>query len=142
MNLQQQVTSLEISKKLKELGVKQESLFWWINEHLVYKTDMGAYLQNGGGIAERTFGCADKLSAFSVAELGEMLPIHLIKQSNANEKVVFEYHLFFSKQPNGYAIWYGQNYFDDKGYQIEKIEVDARGKMLIYLLENNLLPKE
>lgn len=32
MNLEQQVTNLELSKKLKSLGVKQESLFWWVRE--------------------------------------------------------------------------------------------------------------
>jgi hypothetical protein len=29
MNLNQQVCSLELARKLKELGVKQESYFWW-----------------------------------------------------------------------------------------------------------------
>jgi len=32
MNLEQQVVSLEYAKRLKELGVKQESLlFWWVD---------------------------------------------------------------------------------------------------------------
>jgi hypothetical protein len=30
MKLEQQVTSLELSKKFRGLGAKQESLFWWI----------------------------------------------------------------------------------------------------------------
>ena len=29
MKLEQQVVSLELAKKLKELGVKQDSLFYW-----------------------------------------------------------------------------------------------------------------
>jgi uncharacterized protein HemX len=29
ISLEQQVVSLELAKRLKELGVKQESLFWW-----------------------------------------------------------------------------------------------------------------
>ena len=33
MNLSDQVTSLELSKCLHELGVKQNSLFWYIEWH-------------------------------------------------------------------------------------------------------------
>ncbi len=30
MKFEEQVCSLQIAKKLKELGVRQESLFWWL----------------------------------------------------------------------------------------------------------------
>jgi len=33
MQLEKQVVSLELAKKLKELGVKQESLFYWVGDH-------------------------------------------------------------------------------------------------------------
>lgn len=77
MKLEQQVTSLEISKKLKELGVKQESYFWWQLEH-------NNELSNGclsfcpSVIVPKSYhdGTSPKsgfISAFTVAELGEML---------------------------------------------------------------------
>ena len=59
MKLENQVCSLELSKKLKELGVKQESLWWWANENLFEKEKVNTTL------------CS---SAFIAAELGEILP--------------------------------------------------------------------
>ena len=65
MNLEDQVCSLELAKKLKELGVKQESIFWWIE------------FVNGWELRFATFKVPtlnDVISAFTVAELGEGLP--------------------------------------------------------------------
>jgi hypothetical protein len=74
MLLEYQVVSLELAKKLKELGVKQESLFYWVHA-------------NGDGIGswDQTIPIISYIpkienyhltiaSAFTVAELGEMLP--------------------------------------------------------------------
>lgn len=64
MKLEQQVTSLEISKRLKELGVKQESYFIWVEEgwrHIPFLSD-------------RNHGYVGSCSAFTSSELGEMLP--------------------------------------------------------------------
>lgn len=68
MEIKQQVCSLEIAKKLKELGVKQESIFWYRN-----------YRSLVTGIFEIGFMGEDRLmdgfqySAFTVAELVAML---------------------------------------------------------------------
>ena len=35
MKLEDQVSSLKPSKKLKELGVKQESLWWWLEDSAI-----------------------------------------------------------------------------------------------------------
>jgi hypothetical protein len=71
MKLEQQVTSLELSKQLKELGVKQESVFWWnvlFNSGETELENFQRYKTSDGS------PCDDSISAFTVAELGEMLP--------------------------------------------------------------------
>ena len=69
MKLEEQVISLESAKRLKELGVEQESLFYHVRltdtpdgrEHwLIRNTPWGN-------------GCVFEASAFTVAELGEEL---------------------------------------------------------------------
>ena len=145
MKIEQQVTSLEISKRLKELGVKQESLFWW---RLGYSTsesfDNGVSLGKHGnfrdyeltyypkpryGTADLKWNQADlqklyetELSAFTVAELGEMLPSWIGHPQELPRKTEDKW----SFQIKGF-------------YDLADTEADARGKMLICLLENNLL---
>ena len=43
MKLENQVVSLEIAKSLKELGVKQESLFYWVSRG----NGVWVWLENG-----------------------------------------------------------------------------------------------
>jgi len=67
MKLEDQVVSLELARKLKALGVEQKSLFKWTDEisgkpYIVYSQDKNYSYH---------------YSAFTVAELGEMLGIHL-----------------------------------------------------------------
>jgi len=70
MTLEDQVTSLEISKRLKEFGVKQESLWFWyepkglkVNPSLICDIDQ-----------DKVDNYEYSSSAFTVAELGELLP--------------------------------------------------------------------
>ena len=62
MKLQDQVTSLELSRKLKKLGVKQESIWYWycLGEDYAIRYRTPSVIKKG-------------YSAFTVAELGEML---------------------------------------------------------------------
>src|SRR5207237_834898 len=64
MQLEEQVVSLELAKKLEELGVKQVSYFYWIRRKPFNDYSLGTDVYK-----ETTF-----YSAFSVAELGELLP--------------------------------------------------------------------
>lgn len=118
MKLEQQVTSLELSKKLKALGVKQESLFWWS----VY--DGGNTKEKPGIIFtdDANHGFEEDLtSAFTVAELGDMLPDRDITSFNHK------------------GTWYCEIASWINAKAEDGFEANARAKMLIYLLENNLI---
>lgn len=65
MKLEDQLCSLELAKKLKDLGVKQESAFDWV------ESPKGTILLRGRH--ETTRFRANKTCAFTVAELGEIM---------------------------------------------------------------------
>ena len=152
MKLEQQVCSLELSKRLRELGVKQESLFGWILRGV--KPD--EYKLWTSGSIEEYLG--DATSAYTVAELGEMLPKFISNYEFAPNPTVCvgEYSLFYSPQHNGdphehqvlyqYSpraiVWKPDSSPLPQVFSLlEKAhtEADARAKMLIYLVENNLI---
>ena len=109
MKLEQQVVSLELAQKLKSLGVKQESAFYW---HGGLQFPYLVQRKNG----------SDTISAFTVAELGELLPVNV--------------QLPFKKEGLAQEYWYWSS---EKGRHRENTEADARAKCLVYLLENNLI---
>ncbi len=68
------VTTLETSKRLKELGVKQDSVFIWIKESLEVKDDITLYdLDKYNDII---------FSAFTAEEIGDLLPEYCDKNGN------------------------------------------------------------
>ena len=140
MKLEQQVVSLELAKKLKELGVRQESCFYWSipspdkaedeKTRIILQKDCEVMLCHKQSEWGEFF---ESVSAFTVAELGEMLPL-LTKcwkgePSDGNEGDWICEFMDFDKY--GFA----------KGMKVTTAdtEADARAKMLIYLIENNLL---
>jgi len=126
MKIENQVCSLKLAKKLKELGVEQLGLFSW------YKVKE----RFGDGIKIEVINnmyaddvCGDGVevvcSAFSVAELGEILPKNFVQQRD---------------HWNKFLVWLIEN--DGKEIRPEtraKSEANARAKMLVYLLENKLI---
>lgn len=129
MELSKQITNKEISQRLKELGVKQESLYNWAKD---FDTSMqGWQLTTLSQVEDR-----EMYSAFTVAELGEMLPTDIkIKKRT--------YWLNTARMSHGWSVGYvsrkGDYYLMNEHESIEVTEADARGKMLIYLLENHLI---
>ena len=114
MKLKDQVISLELARKLEKLGVEQKSLFWWWKDAL----DRNRITMTPRLSTKYT-------SAFTVAELGEMLPKERIsKHSESNDWVCG----IQPENSNGFL-----------NYSVAETEANARAKMLIYLLENGLI---
>jgi len=126
MKLEEQVCSLELAKKLKELGVKQESLFYW-------STYDDGNSKERPGIAfvddcNLSF-MEDLVSAYTVAELGEMLKTKSDRAYLAPVPV--------NGRWNAPSVREGK--IVDLGRFGVMTEADARAKMLIYLIENKLI---
>lgn len=113
MTLEQQVTSLELSKKLKELGYPQRGLFCWIEGCLMSTYDYSTMIMD--------------FVAPTVAELGEKLPKkwHTIKIDRAR--------WIGGLDPMDNEM---REKYRDYGAVEAQTEADARAKMLIRLLEN------
>jgi hypothetical protein len=117
--LEKQVCSLDLAKRLKELGVKQESLFYW--EGLQVDVEKMRWRINK---ANKNHNSA-KYSAFTIAELGEMLPDQVSSWRTGIEWICSHDEL----AETGQAV----------PEQRTSTEADARAKMVCYLVENGLL---
>lgn len=136
MKLEDQVVSLELAKKLKELGFKQESICYWslydINEpndpRVVYDNFRVINMDPRKDITEELrIG-----SAYTVAELGEILP-HMIFMDDPTDFDGIETYYYDNR-------WFVKYEFSKKVFTVnDKKEADARAKMLIYLKKNKLI---
>lgn len=125
MKLEEQVVSLELAKRLAKLGVKQDSLFRW------YESDTGVAV-----VMLEADAKANDASAFTVAELGEMLPQYIKNLKRGDFWLAIADSADLPETLESKAITFGRH------QEIERTEADARAKMLIYLLENDLLKAE
>jgi hypothetical protein len=73
MKLEYQVCSLELAKRLKELGVKQESEFQWVNNDPSRTDALAIYVYHNDFIQEHGAESSVVCSAFTVAELLNIL---------------------------------------------------------------------
>ena len=127
MPLEHQVCSHELATRLAELGVQQESVFWWVDRTLTYTGGRASHAQLQGGIA-----------AFTVAELGEMLPDDIIIPSK-NGKPHTHWLRFGRYRVAGNRFWcaYPGGTARTNLEERAHTEADARAKILIYLLEHH-----
>jgi hypothetical protein len=147
MKIEYQVCSLELAQKLEKLGVKQESYFWWVNrtappynEAFWFVSPLPKLRDEAWNVIPKDCTADDvenakklfehyelgNYSAFTVAELGEMLKravnIDLPLWDASNSDYVGHVH-----------------YGGVTASLIADTEADARTKMIIYLLENKLI---
>jgi hypothetical protein len=135
MKIEDQVCSLELSKQLKGIGVKQESLFFWIItgcEKCTEKNELVYAYKADGNPPNNCY------SAFTASELGEFLPFFIEYKDKK-----YWYHTGKVNKNNEYYNEHEVNYTYNEEATIGLLrgntEADARAKMLIYLLENNLM---
>jgi len=145
MKLENQVCSLEQAKKLKELGIKQDSLISFFGDETPRLMDNCAVgVEYGPWIyldtTEPANNQAESLrqdiqntiplaAAFTVAELGVMLPSETLTIRRGSEDSEF---------PN----WEWENESHQNGWGTFNTEAQARADHLIMLLEKKLITRD
>ncbi len=153
MPLEHQDVSLELAQKMKELGFKQESLYYYAHQgelrtyDSLYKSYVEDYNDKDTPFSGkfhhwlREVNGGEIYSAYTVAELGEMLPSGISKDGK-NYRITLVNgnglkYLDYATYENGIAVWLLNGY--PMLANSKDTEADARAKTLIYLVENGLL---
>lgn len=128
------VTSLELSRKLKEAGVSQESSFyWWEIEN---KDSFLSYCDDdySGATNSKCF------SAYTAGELAELLP-ETIQNKDFKEETYFKptCFLIMEKAGTGWMVDY-KNRFDTCYFEIfHENLIEAMSLMLLKLKEEGVV---
>ncbi len=138
MKLENQVCAREWSKKLGKLGVKQESLWYWVHFKSVTGYKQIVLWKKDRALGNQPKGFGEKIgiySAFTCAELGEIISD---KTSWWEDKGIYIF--------NDCSTWFVQMRKWGYGEIIHDVNrellANALAKMLVYLLENKLIDME
>lgn len=128
MKLEQQVVSLELAQKMKELGFKQESLFYWNlwngqGDDFLFQIHYNKPVLRGDGVLPK-----ETCSAYTVAELGEFLDKATSTPLIKAYIEVMDFNPMLME-----AIPLAQHMLNLAQ------QPDIAAKMLIYLVENKLI---
>lgn len=143
MKLEQQCVSLELAKKLKELGVKQDSLFYWYSTKLHKEKDEFVNYGDLEKESQHLFPTKIICSAFTVAELWSLLPKELYVPYKGNSGKKRKYpqhiHLFSYGDGQGVCVNYTGGNTQETLYRKGDTMANALAIMLIWLIENKYL---
>lgn len=138
--IEKQVTSLELSKRLKELGVEQESLFYWSEDEHGLPSGWQIYHHNENLGVEEWFSKDERcISAFTASELLDLLP-----QTITIKKLTYQIFISAGLDKQFFVV-----YADEKDYH-DNFEApiimrhnlcETLARMLIYLLEQGLMER-
>jgi hypothetical protein len=154
MKLEDQVCTLEQAKRLKELGVRQDASYAaWLKNNCQEETEFLCWPVISPGVSHKGYsspakGCLEGFSAFTVAELGVMMPARVMSGGD-------DYFPQIHKGRRGWYIQYQTNKKDvvvnadgdidrPRGYLYNTYRVaynmaEAYASYLILLLENNVI---
>lgn len=140
MTLENICCSFELAKKLQELGVKNNSIFHWTNEDILLMPNWKKWkITNAKGLYPK----AEYISAYTIGELGEMLPSFIYIGEKKNKKT---YKLYLAKNKNNewFVEYHEWNLKRAENYELlvqrnADTEADAKAEMLCFLLENKLI---
>lgn len=149
--------SIDLAKRLKELGVKQESLFYRFQGEGHQYIYCKYYEQYSPHV---DLDINDGYSAFTGEEIARLLPLHIIKKNQISidgVEYLIDYNYHFKISPFVQGYWHcvcigypvlegftlsslGSHCFSEN----DKKMSNAIAKMVIHLLENKLmeLPNE
>ena len=156
MELESQVTSLDLSKKLNELGIKQDSLFCY----QPIKDEMPSIWPRKFNLNEFAHPSNDeRLAAFTAHELGEILPNRITTKENEpfnSFTIIFKKFISVDEDLNRANNWI-INYECDSteinginAWLCRKLTksiydpnlANAMAKIIIFLIENGLMKND
>lgn len=148
MKLIDQVITLEQAKQLKELGIRQDAAHAaWLRNECHGETEFWCWPVEAQGITNRGYaspakGCLEGFSAFTVAELGVMLPDYYpswrFKISESSEERKWIATVICGPKPPAIDDIHTAHEFD----RFAKTQAEALATLLIALLDIKYITPE
>lgn len=155
MKLEDQVCSLELSKKLKELGVRQDGYFYWVKPLIPEQTylnqdkvkewpeyflsshelDKPVHIVDdeiysyGCGCCSWSMEICEIYSAFTASELSEMIP----------DGILIQWDESLTRRNDGFVCMLKDKHSETSLQVHEKNEADARAGMIILLIKHGVI---